>query len=320
MKKIHEAVDGGVQLPTRLVMPPMATEASRDGKVGENTMAYYRKMAANKHFGLFIIEHNYVAIEGKAGKKQMGLDDDEKITGHKKLVDSIKGIRPDAAVLLQVNHAGIKTRREYTGADPIAPSVRPWDKATKAMNEEDMERVKEAFVRAGLRAKAAGYDGVELHAAHGYLLNQFLSPLTNFRTDDYGRDRIKYPLEVFCAMKDALGDFSLAVRIGGVETLEGGTTVREGTEYAAAFAKAGASILDMTGGMTGYSREGHKEAGWFKDLTVATKRRVHVPVLLTGGVRTLDEAQKLLDEDAADLIGVGRAFLKDPNWEMHQMR
>ena len=155
--------------------------------------------------------------------------------------------------------------------------------------------------------------------AHGYLLNQFLSPLTNFRDDDYGEDRVKYPLEVFRSMKEALGDFPLAVRIGGIETIEGGTTVDDGVRAAKAFDTAGAAFLDMTGGMTGYNRPGHEEAGWFQDLSRAVKKETIAPVLLTGGITTYDEAEKLLAEDAADLFGIGRAFLKDPNWETDKL-
>ena len=319
MKKIHETLHVGVDLHSRLIMPPMASEASVGGEIGEKSLAYYKKMAANEHFGLFILEHNYVSEDGRASEKQMSLADDKKIEGHKKLVAAIKSVRPDLALFLQLNHAGIKTRGDLIGSNPVGPSVRPWDKMCRAMTAEDMERVKDNFVRAALRAKEAGYDGVELHAAHGYLLNQFLSPLTNFRDDEYGADRIKYPLEVFLAMKKALGDYPLAVRIGGVEAIAGGTTVDEGASIAKAFDRAGACLLDMTGGMTGYSRPGHNEAGWFKDLSLAVKKEVKAPVLLTGGINTLAEAEKLLDEGAADLFGIGRAFLKDPNWEMNKL-
>lgn len=319
MRKIHETVHVGVDIHSRLVMPPMVTEASVGGEISEKTLAYYKKMAANKQFDLFIIEHSYIAEDGKASLKQMSLADDKKIDGHGKLVEAIKSVRPDTAVFLQLNHAGIKTRADIIGADPMGPSVRPWDKMCRAMSLEDMARVKADFVAAGLRAKKAGYDGAELHVAHGYLLNQFLSPLTNFRDDDYGEDRVKYPLEVFRAMKEALGDFPLAVRIGGIETIAGGTTVDDGVRAAKAFDTAGAAFLDMTGGMTGYNRPEHKEAGWFQDLSRAVKKETTAPVLLTGGITTYDEAEKLLAEDAADLFGIGRAFLKDPNWETDKL-
>ena len=319
MRKLKDTLHVGVDIHSRLVMPPMVTEAADEGEITEKTLAYYKKMAANRQFDLFIIEHSYISEDGKATVKQMSLADDEKIPGHRELIEAIKGVRPDAAIFLQLNHAGIKTRGDIIGTDPMGPSVRPWDKMCRAMTLDDMARVKEDFVAAARRAKEAGYDGVELHAAHGYLLNQFLSPLTNFRSDDYGKDRVKYPLEVFLAMKEALGDYPLAVRIGGIETIEGGTTVAEGVRAAKAFDAAGAALLDMTGGMTGYNRPDHEEAGWFKDLSRAVKKETTAPVLLTGGITTYDEAEKLLEEDVADLFGIGRAFLKDPNWEMDRL-
>lgn len=319
MRKLKDTLHVGVDIHSRLVMPPMVTEAADGGEITEKTLAYYKKMAANRQFDLFIIEHSYISEDGKATVKQMSLADDKKIPGHRKLIEAIKGVRPDGAVFLQLNHAGIKTRGDIIGTDPMGPSVRPWDKMCRAMTLDDMAWVKEDFVAAARRAKEAGYDGVELHAAHGYLLNQFLSPLTNFRDDVYGEDRVKYPLEVFRAMKEALGDYPLAVRIGGIETIEGGTTVADGVRAAKAFDAAGAALLDMTGGMTGYNRPGHEEAGWFKDLSRAVKKETTAPVLLTGGITTYDEAEKLLEEGVADLFGIGRAFLKDPNWEMDRL-
>lgn len=304
----------GRLLSSPYVMPPMATEGTETGEVTEGMIRYYEKMVKNPNFGLFILEHAFVEERGKASPKQLSLAKDSDMEGHKKLVESMKSIRPDAQYFLQLNHAGIKTRREYSGADPIAVAKRPWDKTSSLMTAEDFTRIEEAFAAAALRAKEAGYDGVELHVAHGYLLNQFLSPLTNFREDDYGKDRVKYPLEVFSAMKDVLGDFPVAVRIGGIETIEGGTTVEEGVAAALRFEEAGACLLDMTGGMTGYVRKGVEEPGWFGDLSAAVKEKATVPVMLTGGVKTKEEANRLLEENKADLIGIGRAFLQNPGW------
>lgn len=301
-------------LSSPYVMPPMATEGTETGEVTEGMIRYYEKMVKNPNFGLFILEHSFVEKKGKASPKQLSIAEDSDIKGHKKLVEAMKKTRPDAQYFLQLNHAGIKTRREYTGADPIAVAKRPWDKTSSLMTAEDFTRIEEAFAAAAVRAKEAGYNGVELHVAHGYLLNQFLSPLTNFREDDYGKDRVKYSLEVFSAIKKAVGDYPVAVRIGGIETIAGGTTVEEGVAAAMRFEGAGASFLDMTGGMTGYVRKDVEEPGWFGDLSAAVKEKATIPVMLTGGVKTKEEADKLLKEDKADLIGIGRAFLQNPDW------
>lgn len=304
----------GRLLSTPYVMPPMATEGTATGEVTGGMIRYYEKMVKNPNFGFFILEHAFVEERGKASPKQLSLAKDSDLEGHKKLVEAMRSINPDAQYFLQLNHAGIKTRREYTGADPIAVAKRPWDKSSSLMTAEDFTRIEEAFAAAALRAKEAGYDGVELHVAHGYLLNQFLSPLTNFREDEYGKDRVKYPLEVFSAIKKAVGDYPVAVRIGGIETIAGGTTVEEGVAAALRFEEAGACLLDMTGGMTGYVRKGTEEPGWFGDLSAAVKEKARIPVMLTGGVKTKEEADRLLEEDKADLIGIGRAFLQNPHW------
>lgn len=301
-------------LSSPYVMPPMATEGTATGEVTGGMIRYYEKMVKNPNFGLFILEHAFVEEWGKASPKQLSLAKDSDREGHKKLVEAMKRIRLDAQYFLQLNHAGIKTRREYTGADPIAVAKRPWDKVSRLMTAEDFTRIEEAFAATAVRAKEAGYDGVELHVAHGYLLNQFLSPLTNFRDDDYGKDRVKYPLEVFDAIKKAVGDYPIAVRIGGIETIAGGTTIEEGVEAALRFEETGACLLDMTGGMTGYVRGGHDEPGWFGDLSAAVKEKARIPVMVTGGVKTKEEADKLLEENKADLIGIGRAFLQNPDW------
>lgn len=312
MEFVNRSLDVGVEVPTRLVMPPMASEGSEDGCVGASSIEFYERCSANPHFGLYIVEHNYIEAMGKATAKQMSLARDEDIEGHRRLLEGMRAVRDDLKVFVQLNHAGKKVKPGVSAEEPIAPSA---EAGVREMTAEDMDRVKDAFVAAALRAQKAGYDGVELHVAHGYLLNQFFSPLSNRRRDRYGEDRLLYPLEIFSAMKEALGSYPLAVRIGGLDFDEGGTTIEDGVLAARRFDEAGASLLDMTGGMNGYNRPGHREPGWFSDLTSAVKSDVSAPVLLTGGVHSLSEAEALLREKKADMIGVGRAFLKDPKWE-----
>ncbi|MDD7362638.1 MAG: NADH:flavin oxidoreductase [Peptoniphilus sp.] len=315
MERIRQSIDVGVRIPSRIVMPPMASEGSEDGRIEDSTIEFYKKHAENPHFGLYIVEHNYVERIGKASPKQMSLARDEDVEGHKRLLDAMRSASRDFKVFVQINHAGRKVKPESIDGEPIGPSA---EAGVREMTAEDMLRVKDAFVSAALRAQRAGYDGVELHVAHGYLLNQFLSPLANKRSDEYGEDRLLYPLEVFCAIKEAVGNFPVAVRIGGLDFEEGGTAISDGVSAAKRFEEAGASLIDMTGGMNGFTRPGHDEPGWFSDLTEAVKKEVETPVLLTGGVKTCADAERLLKEGKADLIGVGRAFLKDPRWEMDE--
>lgn len=311
MQYIETSIQAGVKIPTRIVMPPMASEGAEDGKIGASAVEFYRKCAKNPLFGLYIIEHNYVERAGQVSPKQMSLAEDGAIDSHKRLIDAMQSEAGDHKIFVQLNHAGRKSKL----ATPPVPLIGPLaEDGVREMNASDMARVQEKFVEAALRAEKAGYDGVEVHVAHGFLLNQFFSPLVNKRRDRYGEDRLAYPLEVFSAVKEALGNFPVAVRIGGLDFEDGGTEIADGVEAAKRFEAAGADLLDMTGGMNGYTRPGHSEPGWFSDLTAQTKAAVTTPVLLTGGVQTPEGAEALLAAEKADLIGVGRAFLKNPDW------
>ena len=173
-----------------------------------------------------------------------------------------------------------------------------------------------------MRAKSAGYDGVEIHSAHGYLPNQFYSPLTNRRADDYGgslENRMRFLMETVRAVRSAVGTrFPISVRLGGCDYMEGGSTIADSVQAATTLQQAGADLLSVTGGMCRYTREGHSEPGYFQDMSSEIKRSVTIPVLLTGGVQTVDEAEALLMEQVADLIGIGRAILKNLNWPVEE--
>ena len=181
----------------------------------------------------------------------------------------------------------------------------------------------EQFARAAERAKTAGYDGVEIHSAHAYLLNQFYSPLTNHREDNYGGNidkRLRIHREVIRAVRDAVGkDFMISLRLGGCDYSEGGSVIEDSVYASKVLADAGIDMLNITGGMCRYTRKGHNEPGYFQDMSSAIKKAVSIPVMLTGGVKTLEDAETLLKNEAADLIGVGREIMKNPYWLNEQL-
>ena len=187
------------------------------------------------------------------------------------------------------------------------------------MTVEEIHCLERDFAQAALRAQAAGYDGVELHCAHGYLLNQFYSPLTNRRTDAYGaasvENRGRFLLETVRAVREAVGpQYPLAVRLGGADYCPGGATEEDAVALCRLLAEAGVDLLDISGGMCGFARPGHTEPGYFGTMTEKIRAAVSVPVILTGGIRRLEDAEALLSQGKADLIGVGRALLLDPDW------
>lgn len=291
-----------ITLVNRLVMPPMATEQAKEGRFSEELVTYYRDRAHD--VGLLITEHAYVQEAGKASPGQAGLDEKADLAEWKKLTEAVHEAG-HAKIFAQISHCGAQSRVKMRELRNV-----------NTMNREEMEEIREAFVQAALRVKKVGFDGVEVHMAHGYLLNQFYSPLSNHRQDEYGgelENRLRFPREVVKAVREAVGEeFPLAVRLGACDYQEGGSTLEDGAKAAKELEKLGVDLLDISGGFNGFLVQGRKEAGWFSDAARAVKEAVTIPVLLTGGIRTAEEAETLLQDGSCDLIGVGRPFLKDP--------
>ena len=319
---------GAHTVHNRLVLPPMASKTSGDnGYVSDEMLRYYKEICDGGYIGLVITEHAYICMNGKAGLGQMSVAEDGVIPGLTKLAQLIHDC--GSKVICQINHAGSGTNPDYTGGlMPVAPSAvghpkRP-DTPVREMTVEEIEALPQLFADAARRAMAAGFDGVEIHACHGYLLNQFYSPMTNFRTDAYGgslENRIRIIRRCIAAVRDAIGpDAILAVRLGGSDYEEGGATVDDAVEACKCFAADGANLIDISGGMCSFSIPGRNFAGFFCDVSEAVKNAVDVPVILTGGVWSAENAEGLLQANAADLIGVGRAMLKNPRWAEQQMK
>lgn len=311
---------GTLALTNRLVMPPMATaKAEPDGKVSQEILDYYAEKSEGGYISLIIIEHSFIKPEGKASIKQLSVAEDGMVEGLKKLAKVIHG--NGSKTMMQLNHAGSAALEEVIGTTPVAPSAvanpRRGDRPRELTRQEIAEII-EAFQNAARRAKETGFDGVEIHSAHGYLLNQFLSPLTNRRSDEYGGDihnRIRIHLQVIEAVRAAVGeDFPLLLRLGASDFMAGGTTLEDSQIAAKEFAKAGITILDISGGFSGYNVPELTGQGYFAPLAEVIKKVVSIPVILTGGITEIRAAERLLAEGKADLIGVGRAILNDSQW------
>lgn len=312
---------GGLDLKNRLVMPPMATSgAAPNGGVTKQICDYYDEKSAGGYIGLIITEHSYVSIEGKAGKGQMSIADDDMIEGLKQLTHLIH--RNGSKVIAQISHAGGAAKTEITGQCVLSASAVKMPKTgmiPMEMTVQDIKKVIADFAAAALRSRKAGFDGVEIHSAHGYLLNQFYSPLTNKRTDEYSAvnmdNRLRLHLEIIKAVRNLVGpDYPIALRLGACDYTEGGTTLQDSVEAAVMLAQAGIDLLDISGGFCGYICPGVTEPGYFQELTEAIKKVIDVPVILTGGITDKHSATALLKANKADLIGVGRAILKDSLW------
>jgi NADPH2 dehydrogenase len=322
MSNILKPLDIGIlNLHNRLVMPPMATAKAKDnGEVSEDILSYYDEKSKGGNISLIIIEHSYIAEQGKASKNQLSIADDKLVEELKKLSSTIQ--KNGSKTAMQINHAGSAAKREVTGMDPIAPSPvmnpRLGSEIPNELTTEEIKRIVNEFKDAAIRVKQAGFDAVEIHSAHGYLLNQFFSPLTNKRTDEYGGDllgRIKIHKEVIKAVREAVGDsYPILLRLGACDYMDGGTTIEDSVAASVEFEKAGVDILDISGGLCGYDVPSLKGQGYFSPLSEEIKKAVSIPIILTGGVTDIYAAEDLLAQEKADLIGVGRAIYKDSNW------
>ncbi|SPF40836.1 NADH:flavin oxidoreductase/NADH oxidase [Candidatus Desulfosporosinus infrequens] len=317
--------NGRINLSNRLVMPPMATsKAMPDGKVSQGLLDYYNEKSAGGYISLIIIEHSYVSKLGQASAQQLSVADDTTLEGLRMLASVIH--KNGSKTMMQINHAGSMTMEDIIKSKPIGPSSVVNPRKGIIPRELTREEIKDTIVDfrdAALRVKSAGFDGVEIHSAHGYLLNQFLSPLTNHRSDEYGGsllNRIRLHLEIIHEVRTAVGsDFPILLRLGASDFTDGGTTINDSQTAAALFAEAGIDALDISGGFSGYIVPGLTDQGYFASISQAIKEVVSIPVILTGGITEPDAAERLLAEKKADLIGVGRAILADSLWAKRAM-
>ena len=318
-KLLEEEINvGKLTLKNRLVMPAMQTDRTIMGRATQEMYKYYGDRAEYSRPGLIITGHCYITEAGKVDQ-QLSIAHEDVIEDHYRIADAIQ--KQGSAAICQISHAGSKAMASLHGrvsASAVNTPSNLDDPAPRALEVAEILEIEQLFAAAAVRARKAGYDGVEIHGAHAYLLNQFYSPLTNKRTDEYGGDldgRLRFMVETVSAVRKAVGDdFVVAVRLGGADYMEGGNTEEDAVYAARALEAAGADMIDVTGGMCRYVRPGHTEPGYFSSMSSKIKAAVSVPVMVTGGVRTLDDVEALLEAGAGDLIGAGRVMYHDPYW------
>lgn len=308
-------------LRNRIVLPPMANNmAGSDGAVTNTHIEHYVRRA-RAGVGMVIVEHTYVRWDGRANVRQLGIYDDSLIPGLRALADAVRA--SGAVVGIQITHAGGKATHATIGAQPVAPSeglVPGAAEPARALAADEIDAIVEVFAAGARRAMVAGFDFVEIHGAHGYLLNQFLSPLTNRRTDAYGGDlqrRLTLPLRVVAAVRaEVPANRLLLYRLGVNDYLPGGLTEEEGKQAARALAAAGVDLLDISGGLIGASTpdwDGISQ-GYFVPTAAAVRAVVDVPVVVAGGITDPLYADRIIREGLVDLVAIGRAMLANPDW------
>lgn len=299
--------------------------ASADGLVTERQVRLYSELSRGG-VGLIMTGHAFVHPAGKASPRQIAVHDDRFTAGLASLAAAVHGSGP-ARVFLQLAHAGRQTKRSLCGTTPVSPSA-VYDPATKVMPREleaaEIRGLIQAFVSAAVRARAAGFDGVQIHAAHGYLLSSFLSPHTNRRADEWGgckENRSRFLAEVISGVKAACGrDFPVAVKLNSTDLLrEGGLEVEEAVIIAGLAQQSGVDAIEVSGGMAEAGRGSvwpgrrpESEEGYFVRNAALIKRSVGVPVIGLGGIRTLRVAQEMVEGGLVDLVAMSRPFIRDP--------
>lgn len=327
MVDLSEPIDiGKVQVKNRFVLPPMVRNlCTEDGRVTEEAVEHYAAISKGG-MGLIIVEAAAITWEHRILSRNVGIYDDNLIPGLKKLADGIK--THGASAFIQINHSGPKAhfQKRFVGPSNI-PVIK--NKIPEPLSVEEIEDIREMFVDAARRAQLAGFDGVEVHGAHFYLLSAFLSSYTNRREDEYGgstRNKAKFTVDVIQRIREELGEYPIILRINGIENVVDGITLEEGIEISRIAEKAGIDALHVSCVVDATYNPGippiFTEAtmpeflkGYPYDCCIPVAREIKphvgVPVIGVGMVRDPQFARRVMMEDNCDLLGVGRALLGD---------
>ncbi|MGR3311167.1 MAG: oxidoreductase, partial [Candidatus Brocadiales bacterium] len=312
---------GSMGLKNRLVMPAMETHlCDKEGFVTDELISYYRARAKGG-VGCIIVENTAIDIAGKINDGMLCIFDDKYILGLKRLVDAIHEC--GGKVVIQLSHVGKEALPRFTGQEAVAPSAVP-SPITKQMPRElrveEIPEIVKKFADCAERVFKAAADGVEIHMAHGYLVNQFLSPETNLRTDAYGGDtqrRTRFAKEIVELIRERVSnDFPVICRISVDEYTEKGLRLEESKENARILEKAGASAIHASACNSTSAFYNipcyYLEEGCFVQLAEGIKSAVNIPVITVGRIMSPELAEKILQENKADLVTMGRALITDP--------
>lgn len=298
--------------------------AQKDGTCTSALVDLMRTFAEGQ-IGLIISSHMYVSRQGQASPWQIGIDTDDRIAPLAEMAAAVH--EANGTIVAQIAHAGCFTGEHLTGCQPLALSiVNEADRSKyREASAEDLQRLSADFAAAARRAKVAGFDGVQLHAAHGYLLSQSLSPALNRRTDRYGgslEKRATLILEVLAAVRQEVGkDYPVLVKVNCEDFLEGGLQVAEAVQIGGLLQDAGIDAIEVSGGTIASGRfspvrtkiTSEEKEAYFRSGSKAYKSALDLPIMLVGGVRSLSLAETLFAEGVADYFSMARPFIREPH-------
>lgn len=309
----------GLELKNRVVMPPMCqySVGDKDGIATDWHYLHYVSRAVGGA-GFIIIEMTDVEPDGRISDYDLGLWSDEQIPALARIVEACHSY--GAKVGIQIAHAG---RKAEDAAEPVAPSAIPFDvnwKTPRALSTSEVKEMVEKFRKAVKRAVQAGFDAIEIHGAHGYLIHQFHSPLTNKRDDEYGKDLTKFGREIIEAAKAEMpDDMPLIMRISAKEYVEGGYGIEESIQFAKEYKEAGVDMFDVSSGGEGpisaFGKPG-THAAYQVPLAREIKAALNIPVIAVGRLDDSTLANAVIGTEDADLVAIGRGMLRNPYWAL----
>ena len=325
MSKLFESgTINGMELSNRFVRSATWEGMAADnGAVTPKLKEIYAALAKGG-VGLIISSHAYVNKQGQAGPWQLGVYKDELVEGLKEMAAVVHD--NGGKVVMQLAHAGAFAVSQLTGEPPAVVSavegLTPPDANVFAAG--DIADLASAFADAAVRARDAGFDGVQIHSAHGYLLSQFLSPLYNRREDDYGggiENRARALMQVYRAIRAAVGDnYPILAKLNSCDFVDGGLELADALRAGKMLADAGLDALEisggtLTGGRMGPSRmvKNEEQEAYFKDEARAFRKALGIPLILVGGMRSLEVAEGLADEGVTDYISMCRPLIREPD-------
>lgn len=326
---------GGLRLANRIVIAPMCQYSAVDGEMTDWHLIHLGQLALSGA-ALLTIEATAVVPEGRISHADVGLWDDRTEAAMKTVLDSVRR-HSDMPVAIQLAHAGRKASTEVPwkggaqiapdapgGWQTIAPSPLPFahgENAPMQMDRAGMDSLRDAFAASARRAANLGLDAIQLHGAHGYLLHEFLSPLSNRRDDDYGgslENRMRFVLEVFDAVRAAFpADKPVTMRLSGTDWVDGGWDIEQTIALSLALEARGCAAIHVSSGGLDPRQTIPVGPGYQVPLARAVKQAVDIPVVAVGLITGFDEAEAIVGTGDADLIALARTILYDPRWPWH---
>jgi 2,4-dienoyl-CoA reductase-like NADH-dependent reductase (Old Yellow Enzyme family) len=323
---------GALEVPNRIAVAPMCQYSADDGSASDWHLQHWM-MLAMTGAGTVTVEMTDVERRGRITHGCLGLYSDHNEAAARRALDAARAVAaPGASFGVQLAHAGRKAscRKPWEGGGPLGPDEDPWRTVSAsalpfadgwhrphALEPAEIEALIERFVASAERARRVGFDFIELHSAHGYLLHQFLSPLSNRRTDAWGgslENRLRLPLEIIRRVRAAVPELTLGARLSVTDWVEGGLSVEDGIEIARAYGEAGAAYVCCSSGGNSPHQKIPTGPGYQVHLAEAVRRATGLVVRAVGMIDDPHQADEIVRTGRADVVALGRGFLADPRW------